>query len=110
VSAAGALTAALVELGEAQPAYTLGQDTLDRCRQALAPEHPITLWAAIGVTLALARLGKAEQARCLGEDTLQRCRLVFGADHPITLQLAEAIDSGHLLDGDATAGRPNQPQ
>jgi hypothetical protein len=36
-----ALTLALIGLGEAEPARTLGEDTLGRCRRVLGPDHPI---------------------------------------------------------------------
>jgi hypothetical protein len=41
---AGALTAAQAQVGEAEPARALGQDTLQRCRRALGPDHPTTLY------------------------------------------------------------------
>ena len=44
LSAAVALTVALVRLGEATPARALGEDTLQRCRRAFGAEHPITLY------------------------------------------------------------------
>ena len=40
--AAGALTVALLRVGEAEPARALGEDTLQRCRRVLGPDHPIT--------------------------------------------------------------------
>jgi ABC-type arginine/histidine transport system permease subunit len=42
--AAGALTGALVRLGEAEAARALGEDTLQRCRRVLGPDHSITLY------------------------------------------------------------------
>jgi hypothetical protein len=41
--AASGLTLALAQLGEAEPARALGQDTLQLSRRALGPDHPITL-------------------------------------------------------------------
>ena len=78
-------------MGEAEPARALGEDTLQRCRRVLGPDHPITLWAAGALTGALHRLGEAEPARALGEDTLQRCRRVLGPDHPTTLLAAATL-------------------
>jgi hypothetical protein len=46
LTAAAALTGALAQLGEAEPARTLGEDTLQRCRQVLGPEHLIPLYLA----------------------------------------------------------------
>ncbi|WP_239568032.1 tetratricopeptide repeat protein [Geodermatophilus bullaregiensis] len=40
--AATSLTVALTRLGEAEAADALAQDTLERCRRALGPDHPIT--------------------------------------------------------------------
>jgi hypothetical protein len=40
--AATALTGALAGLGEAEPARALGEDTLQRCRRVLGPDHSIT--------------------------------------------------------------------
>jgi chorismate-pyruvate lyase len=75
---ANALTAALAQLGEAEPARALGQDTLQRCHQALGPDHSITLSTETTLTFTLNRLGEDEQARALGEDTLQRSRSSAG--------------------------------
>ena len=106
--AAGALTGALVQLGEAEQARDLAQDTLQR--RMLGPHHLITLLAAGALTGALVQLGEPEPARALGEDTLRRCRRVFGPDHPTTLYLAQAASSGHLLLADDTAAdRPSWP-
>jgi tetratricopeptide repeat protein len=44
--AATAFTGALVLLGEAEPARTLGEDTLQRSRRVLGPDHPITRYLA----------------------------------------------------------------
>ena len=81
LSAAAALAHALNQLGEAEPARTLGEDTLQRCRRVLGPDHAITLLAAAALTGALVRLGEAEPGRALGEDTLRRCRRGLGPDH-----------------------------
>jgi hypothetical protein len=78
-------------LGEAEPARTLAQDTLQRCRRVLRPDHPITLGAGTALTLALIQLGKAELARDLGQDILQHSRQVYGFDHPTTLWAAAAL-------------------
>jgi Tetratricopeptide repeat len=43
LEAAAALTIALVELGEAESARALREDTLQRCRQVYGPDHPIML-------------------------------------------------------------------
>ena len=31
-----------IQVGDAEPARNLGQDTLQRCRRAFGPDHPIT--------------------------------------------------------------------
>jgi hypothetical protein len=64
--AAGALTHALVQLGEAESAHALAQDSQQRCRRELGPDHATTLEAATGLTLALAQAGEAEPAQALG--------------------------------------------
>jgi hypothetical protein len=51
LSAAIALTYALVRLGEAEPARALGQDTLRRCRRVLGPEHPGVLHLTHATTI-----------------------------------------------------------
>jgi hypothetical protein len=102
--AAGTLTHALAQLGEAEPARALGEDTLQRSRRVLGPDHQITLLAAAALTRALVQLGKAEPARVLGQDTLQRSRRVLGPDHPITLYLAQDAGIGHLVLGDDAVG------
>jgi hypothetical protein len=91
--AAAALTLALVQLGEAEPARTLGQDTLGRCHRVLDPDHVIALWAATAVTVVLARLGEVDPAGALGQATLQRCCRVLGPDHPTIPYLTEAAST-----------------
>lgn len=89
------------------PARALGEDTLQRSRRVLGPDHPTTLTAAATLTGALARLGETEPARALGEDTPQRSRRVLGPDHVTTLtaaigltlaldQLGEVVPAGDL--------------
>ena len=38
------MTLALAQLGEVEPAQVLGENTLQRARQAFDPNHPITLY------------------------------------------------------------------
>jgi Tetratricopeptide repeat len=94
------------ELGEAE-SPALGQDTLQRCRRVLGPDHPATLLAAAALPLALVQLGDAEEARALAEDTLQRCQRVYGPDHPTTLYLTQTANTGRLEfdEDDAASGR-----
>jgi hypothetical protein len=47
---AGALTHALVQLGEVERARVLGEDTLQRCRRVLASEHPIAQYLVQAVS------------------------------------------------------------
>ena len=56
---------ALAQLGEAESARALGEDTLQRSRRVLRSDHWFTLGAATGLALALAQLGEAEPARAL---------------------------------------------
>jgi hypothetical protein len=42
LGAATSLTAALLLVGEREPARALGEDTLQRSRRALGPDNPIT--------------------------------------------------------------------
>ena len=39
---------------------------MERARNSLGPDHPITLGAAAAVAISLARLGATEQAQTLG--------------------------------------------
>jgi hypothetical protein len=97
------------ELGEAE-SPALGQDTLQRCRRVLGPDHPATLLAAAALPLALVQLGDAEEARALAEDTLQRCQRVYGPDHPTTLYLTQTANTGRLeFDEDDAASRMMRP-
>jgi tetratricopeptide repeat protein len=111
LGATTALTLALVQLGEADPARTLAEDTLRRSRRVLGPDHPITLIVAATLTDALVRLGEAEPARALAEDTLRRCRRTLGPDHLIARYLAwVAVTDLHLLSDDAAADDPSPPR
>ena len=107
MDAAAALTLALTQLGEVEPARALAQDTLQRCHRVLGPDHPTTLLAATALTGAQNQLGEAEPARALGQETLQRSRRVLGPDHPITLSLTQAVSIGHLPLGDDAVGDPS---
>jgi hypothetical protein len=109
--AAAALTAALAQLSQAEPARELGEDTLQRCRRALGPDHLLSLWTAAALNLALNRLGEVKPARALGRDTLQRSRRVLGPDHPITRYLARVAVTDHpSLGDDAAADNPSPPR
>jgi hypothetical protein len=77
-------------VGEAERVRALAEDTLQRCRRVLGPDHTTTLLTAAALTGVLTQLGEAEAARALGEDTLQRCHRVLGPAHPITLYLTQA--------------------
>ena len=66
-------------------AATLGQDTVERCRRVLGPDHHFSLLAAAALTAALTQLGEEAAADVLGQDTVERCRRVLGQDHPTTL-------------------------
>jgi hypothetical protein len=55
-------------MGEAEIGRALGEDTLQRCRRVLGPDHPLTVWTEGALTVALPPLG---EARALGEETLQ---------------------------------------
>jgi hypothetical protein len=100
---------ALVQVGEAEPARALGEDTLQRCRRVFGRDHSVTLTAAAALTGALVQMGDAEPARALGKDTLERCRRIFGPDHPITLKLTEAQIVGCPMPGsDAADDRPSR--
>jgi len=63
--AAAALTRALAEIGDAEAARTLGENTLQRSRRALGRDHPVTrhLTRKAGI----------------GSDDIERDA---GADHP----------------------------
>jgi len=69
----------------------LGQDTLQRSRRVLGPDHTTTLWAAAALTLALSSSGQVELARALAQDTLQRSRRALGPDQPTTLLTASGL-------------------
>jgi len=90
--------------GKAEPARTLSEDTLQRARRMLGPDHLITLSAAGALTAALVELGEAEPARELGQDTLERSRRALSPDHPITLYLSQDTGIGHLVLGDEAVG------
>jgi hypothetical protein len=97
-------------LGEAEQVRALGEDTPQRCRRVLGPDHLLSLRTAAALNLDLNRLGEVKPARALGRDTLQRCRRVLGPDHPITLYLSRAASSGHpVTSDDAATDRPDRP-
>ena len=88
---AATLTVALLGMGEDEEARTLGEDTLNRCRQTVGPDNTYTLFAAGNLTYALVKLGKHEQAHTLGQDTLDRCHRMFGPEHVITRTLTQVL-------------------
>ena len=83
------MTLVRVSVGEAEAARTLGEDTLQRSRRTLGPDHLTTLWAAAALALAQTQVGETEAAGALREDTWQRCRRTLGPDNPITRYLAQ---------------------
>ena len=106
---AAALTIILSQLDEPELARALGEDTLQRCRRVLGPDHLITLTAAATLTFTLAQLGEAEAARTLAEDTLQRCHRVLGPGHRITRSLTRVAKTGLIPRKDSVADRPGRP-
>ena len=77
--------------GDAEQARALGEDTLERCRHSLGPNHPTTLGAAAAVSISLDRLGATEQAQTLRADTLARAQNQLGHEHPITRALGREL-------------------
>ena len=101
----------LVQLGRAEPARALGEDTLQRSRRVLGPDHSITLGAAAVLTGVLAGLSEVEGARALGQDTLPRCLRTLGPDHLITRSLARvAVTDPHLRGDEAGADGLSSPR
>ena len=64
---------------------------MERGRDSLGPDHPITLAAAAAVTISLARLGATEQAHTLAADTVTRARNRLGPGHPFTRFLTRVL-------------------
>src|SRR5918994_787801 len=88
-------------------ARALGEDTLQRSRRVLGPDHARTLWAATALVTARAEVGEVEQARALAQDTLQRSRRVLGPEHPLAPHLTQVTGSGPPMPGgDAADERP----
>jgi hypothetical protein len=92
-------------MDDAETAWPLGQDTLERCRAVLGPDHPTTLWAADAQALALVGAGKFGPARVLAESTLQRSRRILGPDHTTTLTAAATLTQALNQLGDAELAR-----
>ena len=86
----GYLALALAWLGDGD-ARSLAQHTLLLSSEALGPNHPTTLLAAVDLGLGLLFDGDAEQIRALTEDTLSRARDTLGHDHLITLGSAAVL-------------------
>jgi hypothetical protein len=78
--------------GDAKQARALAEDTVERCRNSLGPNHPSTLGAAAAVSISLARLGATEQAQTLRADVLARAQDWLGPDHPITRALRRELN------------------
>jgi uncharacterized protein (DUF1778 family) len=81
----------LAAVGEVERACELAEDTLNRERRVLGPDHPHTLDTAANLAEDLAGLGEIQAARRLAEDTLIRRRRVLGNDHRATMTLAMFI-------------------
>jgi hypothetical protein len=87
-----------------QAARDLDQDTLDRRRLVLGPDHPYTLTSANNLAANLAALGEVQAARDLDQDTLDRRRRVLGPDHPDTLTSANNLANDLRALGEAADG------
>jgi len=95
LTAAAALTAALVWMGEHAQAKAVGEDAHRRAEHVLGVDHPVTLRLATTTTALTwivpdestpARGSSASQASDRHhDDTLQRASRSLGPDHPITL-------------------------
>jgi len=69
-------------MGRYAEARDVDQDTLDRERRVLGPDHPDTLADANNLAIDLRALGEVQAARDLDQDTLDRYRRVLGPRPP----------------------------
>jgi serine/threonine protein kinase/tetratricopeptide (TPR) repeat protein len=73
------------DLGRADDAYELAEQTLAARRRVLGPDHPDTLWSMNNLAFHYAYRGRREDALRLRGETLTVRRRVLGPDHPDTL-------------------------
>jgi hypothetical protein len=64
---------------------------MERARNSLGPDHPVTLVAAAAVTSSLTRMGATEQAKILAADTVTRAGNRLGPDHQVTRFLTHVL-------------------
>ncbi len=75
----------------------MAEQTLTNSRNALGPDHPITLVSAAALTAAMNGLGDTHQARDLGEDTYTRARRALGEHHPITASMSLQLNNAEAV-------------
>ena len=78
------LAGALVEQGRYQESKTLLEQTLERERRVLGPDHPSTLSCMSVLATTLIRMGQYAEAEKLQQETLDTQRRVLGPNHPDT--------------------------
>ncbi len=78
--------------GDYTEARDVGEDAHDYGREALGPEHYLTLRAAKDLSIALRRIATAyDDALELAWDVFNRCGRLLGAAHPDTLAAAISL-------------------
>lgn len=97
------LMLAMIWMGDAKEARSLGQDTLPRARRTLGSDHPGTLRVACYLVMALVWLGDSDDGRALAHDTLAKARRTLEMGDPDMLRLGTYLALALAWVGDGAA-------
>lgn len=96
---------ALRELGHYQAAYAVTESTLERSRDTLGENNPLTLALRNGFAADLRARGDFAEARSLDEGSLELHRTEFGPDHGQTLRVMHNLALDQALNSDYITAR-----
>ncbi|MFD3617045.1 tetratricopeptide repeat protein [Streptomyces sp. NPDC058676] len=87
-------------VGDLEHAFTLCEQTLERCRETLGEDHPETLRAWHDPASCYRTDQQVRRSVELVERTLQQCRESFGDEHPTTLWTQNVLAGAYCAAGD----------
>jgi tetratricopeptide (TPR) repeat protein len=100
------LARAYLENGQLDKAVPLHEQTLEKHKAKLAPDHPHTLNSMNSLAAAYLRAGKLDRSVPLFEETLRLRKAKLGPEHPRTLKTAASLAAAYDRAGEFAKAEP----
>ncbi|MEY9962915.1 MinD-like ATPase involved in chromosome partitioning or flagellar assembly/tetratricopeptide (TPR) repeat protein [Streptacidiphilus sp. MAP12-16] len=91
--------------GRFEEALAYDEDTLERQKVVLTPDHPYTLMTAGSLGADLRALGRFQKALELDKETYNKFKDLFGEDHPRTMAIAHNLAIDYRFTGRYASAR-----